>query len=275
MRNPAEIGWRFRFGRAVGTAAVLGGTGPVLAQTSAPVVKTTSLWSVMWQGMDWPALLIIAGSVTIIALIVEHFITIRRATIAPLDQVRKAKDLIERRDFSGCLLTMKKSSTFFASVLTAALDHARHGFDAMHEAALEKSSELSGQMFRKVEYMNILGNLGPLMGLLGTVLGMIISFAGLGSAGGEAGADAGALARGISLALVNTLLGLALAIIGIGFYGFCRNRVDGLTVFATVRVLDLLEYFRPAASTATPQRMPTPSAPPPSLPPRPVGPAAK
>lgn len=234
--------------RAIAAGAALGVVASSGAQSSAPALLTTSLWNVMWQGMDWPAALILAGSVTIIALIVEHFITVRRATIAPAEQVRRAKDLIERRDFGGCLQAMRKSSTFFAGVLTAALDHARHGFDAMHEAALEKSSELGGQLFRKVEYMNILGNLGPLMGLLGTVLGMIISFAGLGSAGGEAGADAGALARGISLALVNTLLGLALAIIGIGFYGFCRNRVDGLTVHATVRVLDLLEYFRPAAA---------------------------
>ena len=62
---------------------------------------------------------------------------------------------------------------------------------------------------------------------------------------GGAGTDAGGLATGISLALVNTLLGLGLAIIGLGFFGLCRNRVDSLTVQATVQVLDLLEYFRP------------------------------
>ena len=63
--------------------------------------------------------------------------------------------------------------------------------------------------------------------------------------GGVAGTDAGGLATGISLALVNTLLGLGLAIVGLGFFGLCRNRVDSLTVQATVQVLDLLEYFRP------------------------------
>jgi biopolymer transport protein ExbB len=119
----------------------------------------------------------------------------------------------------------------------------------MHEAAMEKSGELSGRMFRKVEFLNIFGNLGPLMGLLGTVWGMIIAFGAMGAGGGEA--DAGGLARGISLALVNTMLGLGLAVMGLGFFGVCRNRVDSLTVAATVEALDLLEYFRPAAQRSS------------------------
>ncbi len=220
---------------------------------SAPVtpVVSRSMWTVIGQGIEWPAYFILAGSLFIIALIVEHFIAVRLVTIVPPSQVRKARQLIERRNFRECLDRVRKSSTFFARVMATALQHSRHGFDAMHEAALEKSGELSGQMFRKVEYMNIIGNLGPLMGLLGTVYGMIIAFNSLGAGGGAAGTDAGGLAIGISLALVNTLLGLGLAIIGLGFFGFCRNRVDSLTVLATVQVLDLLEYFRPVP-TGTP-----------------------
>jgi biopolymer transport protein ExbB len=117
----------------------------------------------------------------------------------------------------------------------------------MQEAARDRAAEQSAAMFRRVEYMNIIGNLGPLMGLLGTVYGMIIAFDDLGASGGDAGTS-GELARGISLALVNTMLGLALAIIGLGFFGWCRNRVDTLTLSATVQVLDLLEYFRPSAA---------------------------
>lgn len=224
------------------------------AQTaSAPAGETAtqSLWTIVWAGMSWPAFFIIAGSIALIALIVEHFITTRQVTIAPPTQLTTARQLIEKRQFRECVEHLRKSQTFFARSMSAALEHARHGFDAMHEAAVEKSSQLSSQMFRKVEYMNILGNLGPLMGLLGTVLGMIFAFGELG-AGGDAGAGAGGLARGISLALVNTLLGLMLAIIGLGFYGVCRNRVDSLTIQATVEVLNLLEYFRPVPQSPAP-----------------------
>ena len=188
-------------------------------------------------------------------------------TIAPPAQLTTARQLIEKRQFRECVDHLRKSQTFFARSMSAALEHARHGFDAMHEAAVERSSQLSSQMFRKVEYMNILGNLGPLMGLLGTVLGMIFAFGELG-AGGDTGAGAGGLARGISLALVNTLLGLMLAIVGLGFYGVCRNRVDSLTIQATVEVLNLLEYFRPVPQSVNSAA--APKAPPQGSAPRPV-----
>lgn len=215
------------------------------ADGSAP----SSLWAILYQGLEWPAWFILLGSFAAIALIVEHFLVIRPVSIAPPGQIRKARQQIERSDFRGCLDSLKKSHTFFAQIMSAALSQARHGFDAMHEAALQRSSELAGQMYRKCEYLNILGNLGPLMGLLGTVWGMIVAFNDLGRAGGQAG-GAGELARGISLALVNTLLGLMLAIVGLGFFGVCRNRIESFTTHAAVETLNLLEYFRPAPSGA-------------------------
>ncbi|HMQ17307.1 MAG TPA: MotA/TolQ/ExbB proton channel family protein, partial [Phycisphaerae bacterium] len=185
---------------------VLGGPLPLCLAQGAGPAEPRSLWGVFVSGIEWPAYFILAGSVAIIAIIVDHFISVRRVNVAPADQVSKARQLIELRKFRECLETLGRSTTFFSRVMTAALMHGRHGFEAMHEAAVEKSSELSGRMFRKVEFMNIIGNLGPLMGLLGTVWGMIIAFKNLGSGGGAA--NAGELARGISLALVNTLLGL-------------------------------------------------------------------
>lgn len=250
-------------------AVVVCGASQALAQeAAAPAAK--SLWTIFWAGLHWPAFFILAGSVAMIALIVEHFITIRRINIAPPEQIRRARQLIELRKFRECYDACNRSKTMFAVVMTAALLHARHGFEAMHEAAIEKAAQASGRMFRKVEYMNILGNLGPLMGLLGTVLGMIVSFANLG-----ASADGSQLAEGISIALVNTLLGLALAIVGLGFYGWCRNRIDALSVESTVAVLDLLEYFRPvpvggqrpATEPETRAPAPAPAAePPPAVP---------
>lgn len=227
-------------------AGIIGGfvllaTATALAQTPQAGDKQ-SLLKILWAGIEWPAFIILAGSVAAITLIVEHFITVRTSTIAPPDQVKRARQLIETKKFRECVDSMRKSSTFFATVMSAALTHGRHGFDAMHEAAVEKAGEVGGRLFRKVEYLNIIGNLGPLMGLLGTVLGMIYTFASMAGSGGSA--DASELSRGISLALVNTLLGLGLAVVGMGFYGVCRNRIDGQIAHATVEALDLLEHFR-------------------------------
>jgi biopolymer transport protein ExbB len=222
---------------------------PVLAQGPSAAVpeEEVSLLNIFIKGIEVPTYFIVAGSIVAIALIAEHFYSIRRASIAPADQITRARQQIETRAFRECLDSLKRSRTFFAQTMTAALQHARHGFDAMHEAALEKSSQLSGRMFRKAEFLNIIGNLGPLLGLLGTVWGMIVAFGQLQAAGGAA-EGATRLAGGISTALVNTLAGLALAIVGIGFFGVCRNRIESLTVGATVDALDLLEYFRPSQS---------------------------
>jgi len=237
-------------GRIAGVAAlVLVGMSVALAQPAGNGERQ-SLLKIIREGIEVPTYLIFVGSVVTIALVIEHFLIVRAASISPIQQVKQARQQIETRHFRECFERLKDSRTFFARVMTAALQHTRHGFDAMHEAALEKSGELSGRMYRKAEYLNILGNLGPLLGLLGTVWGMIEAFGSLGAGGGQAGA--GDLAGGISKALVNTLLGLALAIVGIGFFGICRNRIESLTVAGTVDALDLLEYFRPAAA-ATPR----------------------
>jgi biopolymer transport protein ExbB len=240
----------------VALAAVVGlgwAVAPALG-ADAPPAPRQSLYDIFVAGIEVPSYFILAGSLVVIALIIEHFVTVRRASVYPVEQIKRAKELIEARNFRECLESLKKSATFFARIMTAALLHARHGFDAMHEAAVEKSGELSGRMFRKAEFLNIIGNLGPLLGLLGTVWGMIEAFGNLGAGGGQA--DAGGLAGGISKALVNTLLGLSLAIVGLGFFGVCRNRIDSLTVSATVEALDLLEYFRvsPTAKAADVRR---------------------
>ncbi len=235
--------WRGRV-RSAAAAVALGVAATPAAAAEAGGEAQRTLLQIFLAGIEVPTYFIVVGSVVAVVLVVDHFLNVRTAAVAPPDQIRRAREQIEARNFRECLDGLRKSSTFFAQVMTAALSHGRHGFEAMHEAALEKSGELSGRMFRKAEYLNIIGNLGPLLGLLGTVWGMIDAFGSLGAAGGAAG---GQLADGISKALVNTAAGLALAIVGIGFFGVCRNRIDALTTAATVATLDLLEYFRPAA----------------------------
>ena len=69
----------------------------------------SSIWNVIGRGIEWPAYFIMLGSVVAIALIVEHFATIRAITIAPPPLVKKARDLIEKRMFRECLDAMKRS----------------------------------------------------------------------------------------------------------------------------------------------------------------------
>ncbi|MFQ5410940.1 MAG: MotA/TolQ/ExbB proton channel family protein [Phycisphaerae bacterium] len=216
-----------------------------------------SFLGIVWQGLSWIGPVIGLMSLVSITLIIEHFWTTRRSTMVTEDETQEMRELIEQREFKSCIDRVSKSRTMFGDVLTIGLRHGRHGFDAMQEAVEERAAAWRSRLFRKVEYLNIIGNLSPLMGLLGTVLGMIKAFGKMG--GGAYGPER--LAEGISLALVSTFLGLIVAIVSLGFFGICRNRVDSLTVAAHAAVIDVLEYFRPSPLLANGTPGPAPPEP--------------
>ena len=245
---------------ALGLAmVVLGLAGPLSGQENGASAR--SFLPVVRQGMQWPGWIIVGMSLASVTIIIEHFLTIRRNTVVPAAEIETARSMIERREFKEVIEFVRDRRSMFADLLTASLRHGRHGFAAMREATEERSEAWSRRLFRRVEYLHILGNLGPLMGLLGTVLGMIEAFGAMHATHGAYKPED--LANGISLALVNTFLGLAVAIVSLGFFGVCRNRVDTLTVAAHASVLDVLEYFRPAPFAAGPagsQPTPQPNA---------------
>ncbi len=203
-----------------------------------------TLFNVIVHGAEWTGLIIALMSLAAVTIIVEQFVSVRRKTMAPEDAIEQIRALIDARKFKECIEQLKAQRSMFADVLEVGLRHGRHGFDAMRECADERAGVWSSRLFRRVEYLNVIGNLAPLLGLLGTVLGMIKAFGAMQDTHGAYRPED--LAGGISLALVNTFLGLSVAIVALGFFGICRNRVDALTVSAHAAVLDLLEYFRPA-----------------------------
>jgi biopolymer transport protein ExbB len=234
-------------------AVMTAGTALALAADAAAVEKV-SFFQILIHGAQWPGIFIALMSLASVTIIAEHFWTIRRATMFPDKELEMTRRLMEDRKFKECIEYLSNGKSMFSDVLTAGLRHGRHGFDAMRTAAEERAGAWGSRLFRRVEYLNIIGNLSPLLGLLGTVLGMIEAFGAMQEAHGAYKPEN--LAGGISLALVNTFLGLAVAIISLGFFGLCRNRVDAMTIAAYAAVVDLLEYFRPgagagAASTAS------------------------
>src|ERR1700749_2277344 len=98
----------------------------------------------------------------------------------------------------------------------------------MKEAMETAIGEQTAEQFRSIEYLNIIGNLGPLLGLLGTVLGMIEAFYAVQQASGQA--NVGQLSGGISTALTHTFLGLMLAVPCLAAFGILRTIIDRLTV---------------------------------------------
>jgi len=211
------------------------------AQTGAPAAGPAApqgVWALFLQSFDAFTVLLIAGSVAAGALIFRCLVEVRPGAILPAGRISTIKSMIEAGRIGELRTFVEKDASFVSSVLYAALQQPPHR-GAMREAAELSASEQVAGWFRKIEPLNIIGNLGPLVGLAGTVWGMILAFTTLGEGGGQAGpAD---LSLGISKALFHTLLGLCLAIPCLLVFGFYRSVIDRHCTRAMVVSAELVE----------------------------------
>jgi biopolymer transport protein ExbB len=248
------------YGQAAGGAPDAGG------QT----VQSNNLFTLIFSHWVDPVFWTIAAlSVTALTLMIQAFITNRATVMIPDATTAQIRELIEQRKFKELLDFTETDPGFVSGALNAALKRASGGFAAMKEAMETAIGEQTAEQFRKIEYLNIIGNLGPLLGLLGTVLGMIEAFEAMHAAGGSA--KPAELAHGISTALTHTFLGLFLAIPCLAAFGILRTIVDRLTVRGALVAEEMLLMLKPAeprpagaqaprAVAATPQPMAPPGA---------------
>jgi len=189
-------------------------------------------------------------SIVMVSLIVENFIVIRRVNILP-DLVRQqVRDMFANKQYREAIEFTAAEPSFFSYVVHAALSEARYGYSAMEQAVDSASEERITRLLRHTEWLNLLGNIGPMIGLLGTVWGLILTFFRIVEAGGIP--DPGKLAGAIGIKLVCTLLGLVVAIPSLAVYGTMRNRIDGLSADAINAAQELISTFRPARKGSAP-----------------------
>lgn len=188
---------------------------------------------------------IYACSLASIALIVEHCITIRRATIVPELSVAQIKTMFDERRFREALEFCQADPSFISAVIHAGLIEAANGYEAMETAMQDATSERSARLYRKIEWLNLLGNVAPMFGLWGTVWGMMVAFGEIEARGGKANpAD---LAGGIMVALVSTFCGLIVAIPALAAYGVFKSKIEQLSTEAALIAEELLANFKPTA----------------------------
>ncbi len=191
---------------------------------------------------------LIALSIVTIALTIEHGVSIRRSTIVPPEAHTHVKELIDKRKYLDAIKFSGEEPTMLGYVVHAGLLEAPNGFAAMERAIEETLDERSARLFRKIEYLNIIGNVAPMIGLLGTVTGMILLFAEIHAADAFPGARI--VADKIAVALITTFWGLAVAIPSLSIYGVFRNRIDVLSAECALTVEQLLNVFKPGSQLA-------------------------
>jgi len=186
----------------------------------------TGIWPLFVQSFDFFTILLLAGSVAAGAYIFRAVVEVRPGAILPLDRTRAIQDMVKQGRFAELRGYVEKDGSFLSRVLAAAFAQGSSR-DSMREGAEMAASEQVAGWFRRIEPLNIIGNLGPLVGLAGTVWGMILAFASLSAAGGRASPTE--LSLGISKALMHTLLGLVLAIPALAFVALFRARIERAT----------------------------------------------
>ncbi|MEE2681114.1 MAG: MotA/TolQ/ExbB proton channel family protein [Planctomycetota bacterium] len=166
-----------------------------------------------------------------------------RKHIAPPEHMDRIEKLIRQSAWRDALALTSKDHSDFSLITHATLEEAPNGFEAMASRMELVASEVTAERFRQIEPLNVLGQVAPMIGLFGTVYGMIVAFGSIVASGGNA--DPVALAGGIGTALVTTFWGLLVAIPALAGYAMLRNRVDALEGEAEGRILEFLEHFDP------------------------------
>jgi len=214
-----------------------GGSSPTPAQPREGVLD------LIGQNIDFVFVTLCLLSVIGVTLIIQGFIKCRRDVFMPPESINTMKELIANKQFKELMEFTEADPSFVSRSLNPALKRAPN-FSSMKDAMETAVGEQTAEQFRRIEYLNIIGNLGPLLGLLGTVLGMIDAFQALHAAQGQANpAD---LAYGISKALCHTMLGLLLAVPCLAAFGVLRTMVDRLTVAGALMAEELLLMIKPA-----------------------------
>lgn len=166
---------------------------------------------------------IVGLSVAMVALIIEHLLSIRRGSLMPRSLAEQLHEQISTGQYAQAETLCRERPSFLGFVVAAALQEIGIGYSAMEKAMEDASAEQAARLFRKIEYLSVIGVLAPMLGLMGTVWGMILAFGEFASNANPQPTD---LAPAISLALVTTLQGLVVAVPALAAFAWFRSRVD-------------------------------------------------
>ncbi|MEM1186647.1 MAG: MotA/TolQ/ExbB proton channel family protein [Planctomycetota bacterium] len=200
--------------------------GIVLGQDAADTETTgeIELWPLFVQSLDAFTVLLLVGSLTGAWLIVRRVMDLRASVVLPESSVERIDELLRAERIGELRSFVESDPTMVSVAVRAAIEEEDRGPDAMLDAGEMATNEETARLYRSIDLLNVIGNLGPLVGLAGTVYGMILAFTSLSVTEGQAGP--GDLSAGISKALFHTLLGLLLAIPCLTAYAVFRQMID-------------------------------------------------
>jgi biopolymer transport protein ExbB len=189
------------------------------------------------QAAGWPIYFLLLASVIAVALIIERAVTLRRSKIVPTGLLASVISEFREKGVSDELIKRLKVHSPLGRVFAAGLRNVRSSREVMRDAVEEAGRSVAHELERFLTSLGTIASISPLMGLFGTVVGMIEIF----GAPSASGNNPQALAHGISVALYNTAFGLIVAIPSMIFYRHFRAQVDSFIIEMELQAVKLVE----------------------------------
>lgn len=209
-------------------------------------VENMNFWTIItragWFGVVIWIGLIVASMISV-ALIVDSYLTIRESKISPPALVQQVREAMEQGDIMKAVQQCDATPTPLSRILRAGFSNVEEGFEVVQDAVGVAADMESERLLQRVTYLSVISNTTPMLGLIGTVQGMIFAFFTLGTK--QAGAAQQAmLAINISHGLWATAIGLGTAVPATIFFFYFKNRATRLILNMEAMTLDLIKALR-------------------------------
>jgi biopolymer transport protein ExbB len=225
---------------------------PFLAQeaqaTPSPSVTQETVLKLLQAG-GWVMIPLVLASVLTIALVIACLISLRRSSVVTRRFMETAEALLRKRDYLGLIAVSNRHSSAIARITSRTLDfatkHPSASSSAVRDVAESEGGRVASSLHQRIVYLADIATLSPMLGLLGTVVGIINSFGVL--AANTTQPRQMLLAGGVAQALVTTAAGLIIGIIAMAFYSLFRGRVSSMISdleTATAHILNIISSQR-------------------------------
>ncbi|MDY0176095.1 MAG: MotA/TolQ/ExbB proton channel family protein [Lentisphaeria bacterium] len=207
----------------------------------------TSIWDILYGGSIINLIIWIAIFLTSFAMLwfaIDSFLLVRRDKLLPPSLVEGVRQALAEGDLDGAVASCQAHPGSLANILQEAFDNIYDGYEVVQQAVSSRSELENEKLMQRVNLLNVCGQIAPMLGLMGTVVGMVLAFAGLASATGAA--KARVLANSISTALWTTCIGLLVSVPALLFFTFFRNNATRLLIESEATVLELIKPLRKA-----------------------------
>lgn len=221
------------------------------AGAAAQTAELHTIWGLL-RASGVIGLIIIVLSVAAVALVVEYLLTIRTRVLMPPGLAENVRELLKTGHVAQAQQQCKLQPSFLAFVLQSGLAEIDGKWAAIEKSMEDATADQAARLYRKIEYLSVIANLAPMLGLLGTVVGLVYAFREVAMTQGAA--RAADLAEGIYLALVTTVEGLVVAIPALAAFAYFRNRVDQVTAEVAYTALHVFAPFKRAKRSSPAER---------------------